>query len=80
VSVFVDDADRPARFILQHRFLQRGGSLSEADGSVSITTDTVIRFCPHCGVNLGRWYRGSLRKLARPDLAVRVSRLTSGCS
>ena len=72
VSIFVDDADGAARFILQHRSLEPGASLSETDGPVSLVTDTVIRFCPHCGANLNRWYRHSLRKLARPDLAVQL--------
>lgn len=69
VSIFVDDANGSPRFILQHRFL---GRQPEARGSVTITTDSVIRYCPHCGTNLDRWYRKSVRKLARPDLAVRV--------
>jgi hypothetical protein len=73
VSIFFDDADTPARFILQHRSLEPGASLSDTESPVSLVTDTVIRFCPHCGANLDRWYRRSLRRLARPDLAVRAA-------
>ncbi len=76
VSIFVDDAEGRPRFILQHRFLGRSPTLSQTRSRVTITTDTVIRFCPHCGANLDRWYRGSLRRLARPDLAVRVDGTT----
>jgi hypothetical protein len=37
---------------------------------MSLVTETVVDFCPWCGVRLHKWYRKHLPELIMPDLII----------
>ena len=60
------------QFVLQHRALDPAVTSPSTAHPVSIVSDTVIQFCPWCGVRLKEWYGNAWKKLERPDLRVRI--------
>jgi len=60
------------QFVLQQRALAPGATSPSTTHPVSIVSDTVIQFCPWCGVRLKEWYGNACKKLERLDLRVRI--------
>lgn len=65
------------RFVLQHRALDKWveETAVSAVAPMSIVSDVVIRYCPWCGRDLGKWYGKSVDVLIRPDLRVSIPSL-----
>jgi hypothetical protein len=70
LGVFVSSGDSKPAFVLQYRALDPGVSLPRTDFPFSSVSDVRIHFCPWCGSNLKKWYRGDLRELDRSELQV----------
>ena len=58
----------PPEFILQHRSLDLGASLSYTDVPLSLLAEAHIYFCPWCGTKLEKFYQHTYRQLDRSDL------------
>ena len=69
VFVSTQGGSDPA-FILQYRALDPGVPVPPTDSQLSSVSDVHIHFCPWCGSDLGKWYRGDLRELDRSELQV----------
>jgi hypothetical protein len=57
-------------FILQFRSTEGERPTSEVKGLLTLVSDTVINFCPWCGVRLSRCYRRTWKELDRSDLKI----------
>lgn len=70
-AIFVSTRNGPEpAFILQHRSLGPGATISTAEYPLSLISDVHIQFCPWCGVKLKDWYRSRLKELDRSELQV----------
>ena len=70
-GVFVTTQNGPEpEFVLQHRAVDPGKSVTSLDYPVSLVSDMQLQFCPWCGVKLKDWYRKTFKELDRPDLKV----------
>jgi hypothetical protein len=71
LSVFVaTQGDSDPAFILQYRALDPGAPVPHMDSPLSSVSDVSIHFCPWCGANLKKLYRGSFEELDRSELRV----------
>jgi hypothetical protein len=69
-AVFVSTKDNPPAFVVQHRSLDPGTSLSHTSVPLSLVADLIIRFCPWCGKNLSKHYKHLYKELHRSELRI----------
>ena len=79
-SVLVEKDDYlGAIFLIQSRAVEQSDQerlhahLLQTNFPVSVVTETGMLFCPWCGVNLKRFYRGRETELSRPNLSIPLS-------
>jgi hypothetical protein len=66
-------------FVWQHRAVEKGREGDEQGPfELNVVTDTGLLFCPWCGTNLKRFYRGSAEQLVRPGFEVLPLRAEGG--
>ena len=73
LSVFAaTERGEPPTFVLQYRSVDAGTELRPTGEDVLLTLvgDSVIVFCPWCGVRLSKSYRKSISELDRSDLRI----------
>jgi len=62
-----------AEFYLQARAMSKDDEIPlNVPATLTIATDFVVKFCPWCGVRLGKWYKKSADALIRPGLKIPV--------
>ena len=70
-SIFFNDVDEPARFVLQMRAIDKDAQPPpECPSPMTLLSEAIIQFCPWCGAKLSRHYRRHLAALSRPDLVM----------
>jgi len=71
IGVFVaTQGDSDPAFILQYRALDQDTPMPHTDFPLSSVSEVHIRFCPWCGAELKKSYRGSFLELDRSELRV----------
>ena len=72
IAVLVDEnGPGEPEFLLQARTFDRGKEPSiHTAVPMSLVIDTVIKFCPWCGVSLWKWYGKYAHELIRPGYKI----------
>jgi hypothetical protein len=76
--MLIEKGDPGARFLIQSRAVEQSDqerfhTLLQTEFPVSVVTETGMRFCPWCGVNLKRFYGRRTAELSRPGFSVPLS-------
>src|ERR1041385_3721788 len=74
-SILIKKDDLGARFLIQSRAVEQTDqeqfhALLRTEFPVSSVTETGMRFCPWCGVNLKRFYGRRAADLNRPGFSI----------
>ena len=65
------ERDAGLGFILQHRALEPGAPHPTGyPHPISIVSELGLQFCPWCGVNLKKWYKGFEHTLDKSNLRI----------
>lgn len=73
-GIFSDPTTPPSRIVLQCRAADSAVDSAQVSAPypISVVSEIVIQYCPFCGKHLESWYGDKLRRIARPDLAVKL--------